>query len=174
MSPDEAEAYGINLDDRRDYIRLDPAKVNIARQGGPTTWFHLVGVPIGNKTEDYPNGDTVQTVEPWSPPETWADLSTDILNAILNTISEGLRDNDGKPDGRRYSSAPSAKGERAAWNLVLSWCPNKTEAQCREIVRTWEKNGLLVSREYDDPEQRRKRQGLYVDDSKRPGSKSAS
>jgi hypothetical protein len=106
MSTDEAEAFGINPDDRHDYIRLDPAKVNITRRGGPTTWFHLVGVPIGNKTEDYPNGDTVQTVEPWSPPETWADLSIDILNAILNTINQGLRDNDGRPDGRRYSYAP--------------------------------------------------------------------
>jgi hypothetical protein len=171
MSIEEAEAYGINPDDRHDYIRLDPAKVNITRKGGPTTWFHLVGVPIGNRTEDYPNGDTIQTVESWTPPDTWADISTDTVNAILSEIDVGLRADDGKPNGCRYGI--DARGKRAAWTVVQQYCPKKSEAQCREIVRTWDKNELLISKEYHDPEQRRKIFGLYVDDAKRPGVKNA-
>jgi hypothetical protein len=56
--------FGIRLpaDDRRDYVRLDRAKINVARTSGPTTWFKLVGVQIGNATETYPAGDSVQTV----------------------------------------------------------------------------------------------------------------
>jgi hypothetical protein len=155
MSTDEAEAFGISPDDRHDYIRLDPAKVNITRRGGTPTWFHLAGVPIGNATEEYPNGDTIQVVEPWSPPDAWDGLSTDTLNAILTEIDKGLRDENGRLDGRRYSSAPSAKQERAAWTVVARICPHKSCSQCREIIRAWEKNGLLVSRDYDDPEQRK-------------------
>jgi hypothetical protein len=41
------------------------------------------------------------------------------------------------------------------------------------MIRTWEDNDLLVSKDYDDPEQRKKRKGLYVDNTKRPGTKVA-
>jgi hypothetical protein len=50
MSVDEAEAYGINPDDRHDYIRLDPAKVNITmassvmRNEGPSAYDRLAAM----------------------------------------------------------------------------------------------------------------------------------
>jgi hypothetical protein len=168
-----ANAFNINPDDRHAYIRLDPAKVNITRHASAATWFHIVGVPIGNATKEYPAGDTIQVVVPWSPPDTWVGVSTDTLNAILSEIDVGLRGDDGAPDGRRYSSAPSAKDKRAAWKIVQEYCPEKSEAQCREIIRTWEDNGVLVSKPYNDPGQRKERQGLYVDNAKRPGTKVA-
>jgi hypothetical protein len=158
MSADEAKAFGINSDDRHDYIRLDAAKVNIARRGGAPTWFHLVGVPIGNKTDEYPNGDTIQVVEPWTPPDTWAGLSPVTLNAVLDDIDRGM------PNGQRYSGAGPAKG-RAAWAVVAH---HRTEAQCREIINTWVKTGLLYDDDYDDPVEHKSRKGLYVDASKRP------
>jgi hypothetical protein len=34
----------------------------------------LVSVPLGNATPQYPNGDHIQTVEPWTPPKTWEGL----------------------------------------------------------------------------------------------------
>ena len=71
MTEDEAKAFNISPEDRDLYIRLDSGKVNIARPSRSATWFKLVGVPIGNGNEEYPNGDEVQTVEPWSPPKTW-------------------------------------------------------------------------------------------------------
>jgi RecA-family ATPase len=70
MSEDEAKMFGINDAERRAYIRLDSAKVNIAPGAQKATWFKLLGVRLNNGTDDYPNGDEVQTVEPWSPPDT--------------------------------------------------------------------------------------------------------
>jgi len=68
MSEEEAKAFGIPAEQRALYIRLDSSKVNIAPPPSEATWFKLVGVQIGNGTDDYPNGDDVQTVVPWHPP----------------------------------------------------------------------------------------------------------
>jgi hypothetical protein len=161
MSPEEAEAFGIAEDQRRDYIRMDSAKVNITRHLGNAKWFRLVGVPLGNGTEMYPNGDEVQTVEPWKPPETWADLSSDLLNKILTAIDGGL------PDGNRYSDGPNV-GNRAAWKVVQEHAPQKTKVQARDIIKTWVKNGVLISDDYQNPITFKDVRGLKVDPQKRP------
>jgi hypothetical protein len=164
MSEQEAKLYGVPVEARRDYIRLDTSKVNIIRHSTNPKWFRLVGVPIGNATHEYPNGDTVQTVEPWHPPSIWTDLSPQTLNVVLSEIAGGTE------KGQRYSATPSAGQDRAAWRVVQRHCPTKTEGQCREIIKTWLATGLLFTNKYDDPVQRRELDGLFVDDAKRPSS----
>jgi hypothetical protein len=129
-------------------------------------------VPIGNSTKEYPNGDTVQVVEPWSPPSTWADTTTEGLNAILNDIERGLTDEDGNPTGQRYTNAPRAP-KRAVWPVVQKRYPDKPEGACREIIHAWLASGLLYPEDYDDPVDRKTRQGLFVADAKRPGASSS-
>jgi hypothetical protein len=129
MSEEEAKAFNIDNDERLNYVRLDSAKVNIAARSGGATWFHLVGVPIGNGTELYPNGDTVQVVEPWKPRSIWADLDWKTIDAILRRIKLGPEPV-GK--GEYYSAKPTAK-TRAAWQVVKGQATHLTEAQCREL-----------------------------------------
>jgi hypothetical protein len=135
--------------------------VNITPAAQKATWFKLVSVRLDNGTEQYPNGDEVQTVEWWTPPETWANLSTATLNAALSEIDAGMS------NGQRYSDANAAR-ERAAWTVIQRHCPDKTEPQCREIVRTWVKNGVLYREDYDDPIKRDTRPGLRLDATMRP------
>jgi hypothetical protein len=161
MSQEDAKAFNINEELRREYIRVDSAKVNTTKHLGAAKWFHLVGVRLGNRTETYPNGDEVQTVEPWTPPQTWGDLTKHTLNQILTDIEAGLS------DGNRYTDAPTAT-KRAAWKVVTKNAPYKSEPQARQIIRSWVKNGVLVSGEYDDPVAYKSVQGLWVDHSKRP------
>jgi 5S rRNA maturation endonuclease (ribonuclease M5) len=161
MTPEEAKGFGLSEQERRSLVRMDSAKVNIAPPLTEAKWFRLVGVPLGNGTELYPHGDEVQAVEPWIPPDTWADLSKPILNDILTDIDAGL------PDGERYSDAASAKS-RAAWRVILKHAPDKTEKQARDIIKTWVKNGVLVAYEYDNQKTRKTELGLRVDDTKRP------
>ncbi|KRR09572.1 hypothetical protein CQ12_13880 [Bradyrhizobium jicamae] len=161
MTDVEGETFGIPAEQRKLYIRLDSSKVNISPPSGEATWFRLVGVPIGNGTPEYPSGDEVQTVERWHPPKTWDGISSAQINAALDDIESGM------PNGQRYSDAPKA-GERAAWKVVQRHCPNRTEFQCREIVRTWSKNGLLVAEDYEDPTDYKTRKGLRVIHGKRP------
>ena len=162
MSSDEAELFGINENERKSFVRLDSAKVNITKSTGAAKWFRLIGVNLGNATDMYPNGDEVQTVEVWTPPDTWADLPADLLNRILTAIDGGL------PDGNRYSDGPNV-GNRAAWKVVKEHAPKKTETQAREIIRAWVKNGLLVPEKYENPTTRKEVFGLSVDPTKRPG-----
>src|SRR5262249_43474101 len=118
MSEDEAKMFNIDPADRSAYVRLDPAKVNIAARSTKAEWFHIVGQPIGNTTTEYPKGDTVQVVEPWSPPDAWKDTSTEVLNRILDDIARGT------DDGRRYSNAPRADDDRQVWPVVQKFYPD--------------------------------------------------
>ena len=161
MSAEEAKASGITEEQRRLLIRIDSAKVNIAPPMTKAKWFRLVGVRLGNATELYPNGDEVQTVEPWKPPELWADLSAPLLNVILTIIDAGL------PDGNRYTDASRAS-DRAAWKVVVQHAPSKTEKQARDIIKTWVENGVLVSEDYTNPANRHVAKGLRVIAAKRP------
>jgi AAA domain len=160
MNEDEAQTFGISQEDRRSYIRVDSGKTNIAKPTRNATWFHLVNVPLDNATELYPAGDQVQTVEPWEPPKTWADLSDDDIERALVIIDAGLS------DGNLYSDANSAT-TRAAWKVVKSVMPEKTETQCREIIRTWVKNEVLIKAPYTNPKNRKEERGLKLDPQKR-------
>jgi hypothetical protein len=115
----------------------------------------------------YPNGDEVQTVELWAPPETWAEMNNALLNSILTEIDKGV------PDGTFYTAAPNASA-RAAWQVVCRLAPQKTEVQAREIIRTWIRNGLLIKFEYKNSASRKSATGLRVDNIKRPGTVCAS
>jgi hypothetical protein len=167
MSENEAKLFNIEPDDRFSYVRLDSAKVNLSARSGKAEWFHIIGQPIGNSTKDYPNGDTIQVVESWSPPDAWKDTTAAGFNAILDDIDRGLTDNNGKPTGQRYSNAPKA-GKRAVWPVVQKHYPNKSEGECRTIIQAWLSDELIYGKPYDDPVEYKRRSGLHVDNSKRP------
>jgi hypothetical protein len=103
----------------------------------------------------------VQTVEPWIPPDIWQDLDDGAIRRILDKIDAGL------PDGNRYSDTPSAK-TRAAWKVVVEEMPEKSEAQAREIIKTWVKKGLLESFQYKNPVSWKEVDGLRTKAEKRP------
>ena len=161
MTPEEAQILGIAEKDRHYLIRMDSGKVNIAPPLEEAKWFRLVGVSLGNATDLYPKGDEVQTVEVWAPPDAWDGLSNHLLNRILDEIDAGL------PDGNRYSDGGRA-GDRAAWHAVTKHAPDKTESDGRRIIKTWTKNGVLVSQDYENPTTRKTVKGLQVVNAKRP------
>jgi hypothetical protein len=161
MTSAEGEAFGLEDEQRRALIRMDSGKVNIAPKMWKAKWFQLVSVQLDNASELYPFGDSVQTVEPWTPPEIMEGVDAAQIDHILDVINAGL------PNGQRYSDAPRAE-DRAAWKVVTNEMPGKTEAQAREIINTWMRNGLLERKTYEDPVQRRKVKGLYVNEAKRP------
>jgi hypothetical protein len=161
MTPDEAETFGVGEADRRLLVRMDSAKVNIAPPAAKAAWFKLVGVELGNGDDAYPAGDNVQTVDLWTPPDAWKDLNRDLIHRVIDDIDKGL------PDGRRYSDSPTA-GDTAAWRVVRKHALHKSEADAKAIIKTWVKNGVLISEEYVNPVRRATAKGLKANPEKRP------
>lgn len=160
MTKDEAGTYGIAEADRRRYVRYDMAKVNLA-PSDDTRWYYLASVAIGNATEAYPEGDHVQTVEPWTPTGVWDGVGSARANEILTAIDAG------PSEGERYTDY--GKGERAAWRVVLRFVPEKTDLQARAMVQTWVRNGVLERRQYQSATSRRgDASGLWLNHAKRP------
>jgi hypothetical protein len=114
-----------------------------------------LGVHLGNVTEIYPHGDEVQTVEPWTPPDVMFGLTHDQRREVWNKIDKGM------PDGSRYTHASSAK-TRAAWKLVVDAAPALSEKQAREIIKTWLKEQVFVSRSYRNPNTCKDEEGLWI------------
>lgn len=159
MTKDEAQTFAIPEAERRRYVRYDDAKANLA-PAGEAQWFHLASVPLGNATEDYPSGDSVQTVEPWSSPGIWDGISNVLANDMLTAIDAGPGHDE------RYTD--HGNGDRAAWRVVVRLAPDKTDAQARTIVQTWVRNGVLDRRDYTSPSSRRQVKGLFLNHTKRP------
>jgi hypothetical protein len=164
MSPEDAEKFGLDDEDRRLIRRVDDAKVNLAKPG-EAAWFELVDVPLGNCSDTYPRGDHVQTVQRWEPPDLWRGISPELACTILAEIDRGTQ------DGRPYSNHPNAKS-RAAWPVVVRHLPDRTEQQARMIVDQWVRNdalrmvpGLL------DAKERREVEGLKLNPANQPGNR---
>jgi hypothetical protein len=162
MDENEAKRFGLSNHERRQLVRLDDGKVNLAPPAAETRWYRLVSVSLDNGTAEYPKGDHVQAVERWTPPDMWAGLSMTLCNAILDDIDAGLA------KGERYSDAPAAK-DRAVWPVVTRRAPVLSTDQAKEVIATWRRNGVLEERDYQSLVERKKQKGLYVVPSKRPG-----
>ena len=63
MGDAEAKRYGVPPDERRRYVRVHNVKSNFSAKN-KGEWLKLVSVKLGNVTNDYPEGDHVQVVEP--------------------------------------------------------------------------------------------------------------
>jgi hypothetical protein len=144
MNEKEAEQFGVDEDERLSLVRMDSAKVNITRPTYGGKWYRLVGVKIGNADTRYQNGDEVQTVEPWSPPDIWEGMYPTLQDRILSEIDGGLG------DGVFYSDSTRDDVDRAAWKLVQHHLTDKPDGQCKEIIKRWKENGLLELFEYED------------------------
>ena len=164
MTPDEANQCDVALDERWRHIRLDDGKQSMAARADKARWLRLVGVALGNSTTTYPNGDSVQAIETWAPPTAFGDLSVRDINAVLDLIEQG------SGDGRRYTSSKAGRGGAPRWagHLLVEHL-GRNDAQAKAMLKTWLETGLLVERDYHDPDQRKDMPGLFVDAARRPG-----
>lgn len=162
MAEKEATEFGIQIRDRREYVRLDPAKANITRAAADATWFRLHSVALGNATADYPHGDHVQAIAPWTPRAVWQDIDNVTANRILDAIAQG------PAPGCLYTATRSgADHSRWAGNCVMNAIACNPD-QAARVIQTWTQNQVLVEVEYRDPVQRKTRMGVRVNDAKRP------
>jgi hypothetical protein len=146
MSPEEAKKLGIADDERRQYVRLDNAKANMAPGASSADWYKLVGVNIGNADSEYPDGDSVHTLEPWNPPSPFDGVPWTDVVGILDRIEAG------PGEGERYAFTRQSK-DRWAGNIVQE-VTCKSPEQAVAILRAWKEAGVLEEGQYNSPRQK--------------------
>lgn len=89
MSDKEANPFGIADGDRFKYVRVENGKANLAPAAN-AVWRELISVSLGNRTPEYPDGDTVGVAAEWTPPGPVTGTASDlhrVQNALLNAQS---------------------------------------------------------------------------------------
>jgi len=134
------------------YFRTFSGKRSFAPPADQSDWFEIENITLLN-------GDDVGVAAPWQYPANPAAVTSEVAERIIREIGKGV------PDGQRFSNHGQAATARQAWPIVQKHCPDKTKDQCRRIVAGWIKQDLLYEDDYDDPVQRRRRRGLYAQQS---------
>lgn len=142
MTAPEALGFNIEASDRWKYIRLDDAKINIAPAADNAMWFKLVGVPLHNGNGIYPDGDVVQTVERWTPPDPFEGLNKLKLAAIFAKLRAG-------PEEGELFRKRRAEAELEKWaGTPIIDLGGVSDFQARQIVDTWIARGVLLQETY--------------------------
>ncbi|MGH6715670.1 MAG: AAA family ATPase [Bradyrhizobium sp.] len=163
MTEDEAGKFEIAPADRWQYVRLDDAKANLAPRADKASWYQLQSVPLGNGTADYPNGDHVAAMVRWLPPSVWKFSVVD-ANAALDRIAAG------PAPGILYFARRGGRSTRNWVGQVLVEVMGISPDAAATVVGEWLRNGVLITAEFTDPEQRKSRLGVQVVDARRPGT----
>jgi hypothetical protein len=158
MTVAEAKALGATEADRKFLIRIDDAKLNIAPPAEQTVWFRLVGVDIGNSTEDYPDGDNAQTVERWYPRDPLKDFPKSKIAEIFAEFRKG------PAEGEFYLSDSRANGDWAGSPIAKIGGMEKEAANL--ILKAWIKSGTLIEDNYRSPKRRKDVGRLTVNETK--------
>lgn len=163
MTTEDANAIGIDPNERHLFVRYDDAKANQSLKVSGAKWFRKETVELDNAGEDCP-ADFVGALVPWNPPDVFDGLSFHVACTVLDQIDAG-RDN-----GERYTA--STKGGtkasgRWAGSLLIDLA-GLNEAQAKKVISTWIKNGVLVEDEYHDPVYRKPKTGLFAPENMRP------
>jgi hypothetical protein len=139
MTKEEASAFGIKDDKRRDFFRLDGAKNNYAPIE-KAEWFvrEVITLPNGTGDDDAPDG--VAVAWPWHPPSVWAQHAPADINKLLDLIDLG------PATGGRFG--PTKKGAKnGRWvGYVVMETLSVNEDQAKAMISTWMKSGLLTAR----------------------------
>jgi RecA-family ATPase len=142
MSPKEAEAAGIELDERWRYFRSDTGKANMAPPD-VAAWSELISVIIANS-------DNVGVVVPWSYPSALDEVTPEDVRWIRELVRA-------EPDHAYDSRAKDWVGIPLAERLDLDPEDKADRAKLKKILRTWRANGVIEIVERTAPDTRHKR-----------------
>jgi hypothetical protein len=142
MSRDEAAKIGI--DSRREYIRVENGKANLAPPSDKADWLRLKSVDLGNSTPDYAS-DFVGVAVRWKWPDQVAGLTAADFAAIQQAVGNGT--------WRSNPQAGDWVGRAIADVLGLDLTQGANKARVREIQRQMFERRLL--REVQRPDAKR-------------------
>jgi hypothetical protein len=150
MPPDLAEKMKIT--DPWRYIRIAGSRENYAPPPEKASWYKLIGVPLGNATNEYPDGDYVAVATTWQARPMFEGMEPDVIAAVFKALRETVH-------------GPNKQAKRLPWaGKVLTEIGGRSEREAGKIIAAWIESGVLVKREHVDPENRNKVEKVVVDD----------
>lgn len=166
MTSKEAAHFGVPQEQRRAFLRIEDAKVNLS-PAGSARWVRTVSVPLGNGADYWPRGDFVGVAEAWTPPKAQSGTGADLarVQAALMASPRPPRADCRSPDWVGWLVArvmgldvgtPSTPKE----DLTPAQMANR--ARVRAVVADWVRGGWLVERQEPDPDTRKKRRFVHV------------
>jgi hypothetical protein len=150
MTDEEAAAFGLPKDTRRNYFRLDGAKSNYAPIHD-AEWFERVEHQLDNS-------DGVAAATPWTPPA--PDLRPEIMDAIERAIERGTPTG---PYSPRLSDMPSSIAAALKGHGIIGKAAQK--GTIAALMRT----GRVVEAHYRRPRKTEPGVGLKTRDGKPEG-----
>lgn len=142
MTAKEAELPKIADEERRLYLRTSRDKANMVP---PTkaNWIRLVSVELPNGDGSRP-GDQVQAVEQWDYPQPFANVSTDDMQWLRDTVRGG--------EYRNNSRSLDWVGIPLAQRLHLDLDDKGDRAKVVAILKKWFQTGVLATETRKDSE----------------------
>lgn len=159
MTADEAKLLNVPVEERNRYVRYDDAKANQSLLSGRAHWFRKVSVEIGNGA-GLIAADEVGALDPWTPPDAFDGCSVQTIRMALERIHRGIEGDNGQPTGERFTR--HRQGARWAGTVIVE-CFGMEPDRAQVLLRTWMDNKVIREEEYEDPVQRKKLKGLFVD-----------
>jgi hypothetical protein len=133
MTKDEAERAGV--DNHRSYFSVTNGKSNLAPPSEKAVWRRFISVPLGNGTDDDPEGDRVGVIEQWTWPDPFRDVGADDAKEVQRRIANG----EFRADHRSTQWA----GKVVAEVLDFDLSDRAASAAVRNLLKTWVSTGAL-------------------------------
>jgi hypothetical protein len=134
MTPEQAGASGVPVDERWQYFRVETGKANMTARGGKPHWYRLRSVGLGNSRGDWPE-DLVGVVTPWSMPGVFDNIQTDDVKKVQDKIAKGA--------WGANSQAGDWAGHALGEALDISTSDDTGKAKVKGLLAAWIKSGAL-------------------------------
>jgi hypothetical protein len=129
MTPDVAEKMKIR--DPWRYIRVAGSKENYAPPPEKSSWFKLVGVKLGNVTDEYPEGDDIGVATTWQSRPMFDGMEGETLSAVFDKL-------------RSAPHSPKKQSKNTPWaGIPLMEVGRRSDREATSIVKAWLENGVL-------------------------------
>jgi hypothetical protein len=142
MSTSEAEDAGIDLEERRQYLRVRRDKANMM-PAAKATWIRLVSVELPNG-DGVDRGDRVQAVEAWTYPEATEGVSADDTAWVRHEVQlRTCRTSSKSPDWLGYALARRLGIEVGDADGPPSLAAKGGRRRVHAILGAWLEQGVL-------------------------------
>ena len=151
MIKNDADKLNISERDMWRYSRISGSKDNFAPPADKATWYRLESYLLGNKTDLYPKGDSIQVTTRVDPPKLFDGLDFQALDIIFEFIRNGPQ-----PDATDKTPPPppffSPKRQSKKWWVgnIIADVTKKPPEDAAKVAATWTKSGLLVEDTYEN------------------------